>query len=133
MDSHVKVLGVIHIVLGALSLVAGLAVLAIFGGIAGVMGTVGAAEDPDALMAVPILAIVGIAICVLAVVLALPCLIAGYGLLNFRSWARILTLVLSAINLLNVPIGTAIGVYGLWVLLQPETEPLFNNRLARNY
>jgi hypothetical protein len=28
-------------------------------------------------------------------------------------------------NLLSIPIGTALGVYGLWVLLNKETEPLF--------
>jgi len=27
--------------------------------------------------------------------------------------------------LLSVPIGTALGIYGLWVLLRPETEALF--------
>jgi hypothetical protein len=58
-------------------------------------------------------------------IVSLPCIIAGFGLLRYRQWARTLTIVLSAVNLMNVPLGTALGLYGLWVLLSPETEPLF--------
>jgi len=58
-------------------------------------------------------------------VMSLPCLILGYGLMNFRPWARILGIVLAALNLLNVPIGTAVSLYAFWVLLKPETEAMF--------
>jgi hypothetical protein len=37
----------------------------------------------------------------------------------------VVTIILSVIHLFSVPFGTALGVCGLWVLLQPETEPLF--------
>jgi len=36
-----------------------------------------------------------------------------------------LTIVLSALDLLHVPFGTILGIYGLWVMLKPETEQLF--------
>lgn len=49
-------------------------------------------------------------------------LMAGWGLLQREPWARILTLVLAFIALLNVPLGTALGVYTLWVLLAPNAE-----------
>jgi len=67
------------------------------------------------------------------VVLAIsaPSLIAGVGLLYFKPWARALTIILSVIHLFSVPIGTALGVYGLWVLLQRETEPLFRQATPR--
>ncbi|MGB9612116.1 MAG: hypothetical protein ACPL7M_14190, partial [Bryobacteraceae bacterium] len=58
-------------------------------------------------------------------VLSLPSLILGYGLYNFRPWARILGIVLAAIHLLNVPVGTLISIYAFWVLLKPETAALF--------
>ena len=50
-------------------------------------------------------------------VLSLPGLITGIGLLKFQPWARIVGLVFGAINLINIPFGTILGVYGLWVLL----------------
>jgi hypothetical protein len=34
-------------------------------------------------------------------------------------------IVLSALDLFNIPLGTALGIYGFWVLLNKETEQLF--------
>ena len=67
---------------------------------------------------------------ILVLICAVPGIVAGIGLLKFRPWARILTIVLSALNLFNVPIGTAVGVYGLWTLLNSETEQLFRSTPA---
>jgi hypothetical protein len=54
-----------------------------------------------------------------------PGLIAGIGMWKYANWARILGIVLSALNLINVPFGTILGAYGLWVLLSKDTERLF--------
>ena len=62
---------------------------------------------------------------VFLVLISLPGLITGIGLLKYQSWARIVGIVLAAINLINIPFGTALGIYGLWVLLNKQTEPLF--------
>ena len=48
--------------------------------------------------------------------------LAGWGLLNYRPWARMLTLILGVISLIHVPFGTALGIYTLWVLLPAESE-----------
>lgn len=48
-------------------------------------------------------------------------ILAGWGLLERASWARPLTIVVAFISLLNIPIGTALGVYSLWVLLPEES------------
>jgi hypothetical protein len=122
MRDHVRILAVLHIVFGALGLLAALAILAIFGGIAGIVGFT---HDPEAHVAIPVLGLIGAAVFVLLLVLSLPGIIAGVGLLKFQPWARILTIILCALNLMNVPVGTALGIYGLWVLLQEETERLF--------
>ena len=49
-------------------------------------------------------------------------LLAGWGLLHYRLWARVLALVLGAISLLHFPFGTALGIYTFWVLLPAESE-----------
>lgn len=49
-------------------------------------------------------------------------LIAGWGLLDRQPWARMLAIVLGAINLIHIPFGTALGIYTLWVLLPAESE-----------
>jgi hypothetical protein len=48
---------------------------------------------------------------VLLVAVGLLPLIVGYGLARRRSWARSAALILAVISLINVPIGTALGIY----------------------
>ncbi len=132
MDTHVRVLAALYIVLGALGALVGLGLLLLFGGVAGIVGVTAVPHDPDALVAVPVLTIIGGILCLLLLVLSVPGIITGIGLLKYRPWARVLGIVLSAIELLNVPIGTAIGVYGLWVLLSAQTEPLFTPQRGRS-
>jgi len=58
--------------------------------------------------------------------LSLAGLIGGIGLLRFQRWARVLVMVMAAIGCFAFPIGTIIGVYSLWVLMQDETAKLFH-------
>ena len=60
--------------------------------------------------------------------LAIPCILVGVYLRSFMEWARGFAIVVSALNLLNFPFGCVVGGYGLWVLLTPETDPLFSDR-----
>jgi hypothetical protein len=125
MEQHVKILAVLHIVLGSLGILAASAILLIFGGVAGLVGVTD--SSGDAHIAMPILALVGTIIFVALAVLSFPGLIAGIGLLQFQPWARILAIVLSILDLIHIPpFGILLGVYGLWVLFSPETERLFN-------
>jgi hypothetical protein len=124
MQTHVKVLGVIYLAFGALMLLAALFLAVTLGGVAGIVGAT--AEPDDAAIAIPVLGFAGTALAGFLGIFSLPSLITGYGLLNFKPWARIVGIVLSAISLINIPIGTIIGAYGLWVLLSKETEQLFN-------
>jgi len=57
--------------------------------------------------------------------LALPGLVAGYGLLTHKPWARVLAIVIGILSLLNFPIGTAIGLYALWVLFPGQARTYF--------
>ena len=128
MQTHVKVLGVINLAVGGLMLVGAL-FLFLSSGVAA--GIVGASADPhDAAIAIPILGIAGTALAVFLALFALPSLITGYGLLQYKPWARIVGIVLSAISLINIPLGTIVGAYGLWVLLNKETERLFSAPVA---
>lgn len=78
--------------------------------------------DRDAL---GVLAVVGVSVGGFLIVLALPELLAGIGLLRRRSWGRVLAIIVSFLNLLNFPIGTVIGGYSLWVLFQESATAYF--------
>ena len=56
-------------------------------------------------------------------------LAAGAGLMQHAPWARILALVVGFIALLNLPFGTALGIYTIWVLLAADGEKQYQ-RLA---
>jgi hypothetical protein len=53
---------------------------------------------------------------------AILSLMAGWGLLERQPWARMLAIVLGVVHLINLPFGTALGAYTLWVLLPAESE-----------
>jgi hypothetical protein len=58
--------------------------------------------------------------------LGVPSLLAGIGLLKQMRWARTLAIVLAILALASFPVGTAAGVYTLWVLTHRETEQLLS-------
>jgi hypothetical protein len=47
---------------------------------------------------------------------------AGWGLIQREPWARILAVVLGFIALVHIPLGTALGIYTIWVLLSPGAD-----------
>jgi len=118
----VKVLGALQIAMGALGLLAA-AVLVVVFGVAG--SVVAAVDDPDAAIAIPIIGLTGTALVVVLLLLSLPNIVAGIGLIRLRPWARIAGIVLSILGLMMFPFGTIVGVYGIWVLFSKDTERLF--------
>lgn len=128
MQTHVKVVAVAFIVFGALGILAALLIMAVFGGAAGIVGV--SAEPEEAAFALPIIGLTGTLLSIFLFALSIPGLITGFGLLSWKPWARILAIVLCAIQLINIPLGTLLGIYGLWVLLNHDTERLFSTRPA---
>ena len=125
MRTHVKILGMIHMVFGVIGLCLCLLFLVFFSLRAlGIAGTTGQ-DNSGVLLDIPVLGAQEALILLVIAVLLLPGIVAGYGLLNYKPWARTLAIVLSVLNLLSVPIGTVIGAYGLWVLLNKETKLMF--------
>ena len=113
---HVNIAGILQIVFGSL-LVFGALIIAV------VLGFIDQfAEDPTA---VKILAIISTPLVVLMLLFGAGMIAGGIGLFYCKRWARILTLVLGGIGLLNIPLGTLKGVYIIWVLVQPEAISLF--------
>ncbi|MDQ6829120.1 MAG: hypothetical protein M3081_09680 [Gemmatimonadota bacterium] len=111
MSTHIKVLGWLHLVFGAFGLCGALFLLAamMLGGLA-----------TGSLAGFAALSGIALFIAIFIAIISLPGLIAGYGLLNRRPWARTLAIVLGVLHLINIPIGTVFGIYSLWVLLSTE-------------
>ncbi len=116
MEKHVQLLGVLYIVFSALGLLAAIIVfVAVVGG--GLLS-----GDSEA---ISITMIVGTAVGGFVALLSVPGVIGGIGLLKRKYWAKVLVLILGILNLPGIPIGTALGVYTIWVLMNEETNPVF--------
>jgi hypothetical protein len=116
MRKHIHVAAILQIVFGSMVVIGGLAIAFAFGFVDQFV------DDPTALK---VLAIVGTPLIVMFLLFGGAMIAGGVGLLACKSWARILTLVMAALGLLNIPIGTLKGVYIIWVLVQQETISLF--------
>jgi len=128
MASHVKILGAVYIALSGLALCVALFLALAVGTASAIVGQ--AADPNDAAVALPIIGMAGTALVVFLVAVSLPGLIAGIGLLKRRPWARILGIIVAVLSLVNIPIGTIVGIYGLWVLFSRETEQLLESGVA---
>jgi hypothetical protein len=115
MDKHITILGVLNLALGLAGLLATPFVL-----ISMVGGGLAAGQLTEMLF-VPAL---GVAITLLIVLFSLPPLVAGIALLRGTTWAHPLGLVVAAVNIVNIPLGTPVGVYGLWVLSRQRPQRL---------
>jgi len=117
-ETHVKVVAVLHLVFSGLTLLAGLMVtiLVVAGGLISGDKT-----------AIAITSGLGFFFAVLFICLSIPAIIGAIGTLKYKNWGRILLVIVGVFNLPGFPIGTALGGYTLWVMFQKETELLFSH------
>lgn len=119
LEKHIQLLGIFWIAHGGLIFLGGLFTFGLLFG----FSFLPEMESEG----VTVLRVVGLCVGGLMWLLSLPKIIAGVGLLRKMSWARILTLVLAFIGLINVPLGTALGIYSLVILLREDTAQLFRH------
>ena len=116
MEKHVTLLGALFIAYHVLGLLIGFVIMVLLSTIGCVTG------DPTA---TAILTTVGVGFGAFLIVLSIPGLVAGIFLLKRRPWSRILALIVGAFDLIDIPFGTALGVYTFWVLLHDNTIEVF--------
>jgi hypothetical protein len=117
MENHVKAVGIIHIAFSVLGVIMGVVVFTI-------LNLVARMPDVDE-EAIRILQTIGFVLPWFFIVLSLPGIVGGIGLLKQQGWARILILIKSFLDLVSFPIGTAVGIYSIWVLFDKRTEKIF--------
>ena len=125
LEQHLKILGVLWLVFSVLRVLPGLTLLGIGHLGFGRFGFPFSFPFHGAFLG-PLLGSIGAVLTVTAV----AGIAAGWGLLDRRPWARTLAIILGIIKLIEFPIGTALGVYTLWVLVSPGAEVEYQ-RIAR--
>jgi hypothetical protein len=128
MRTHIAIVGVLNILWNFMGVAAGVLIIVLGLGGGSALGLVAGAEDPAAGAAIlTFLAGFGVIVGCIALLPCLPGFVAGIAVLGYRNWARVVLIVVSAINLLAFPFGTILGGYSLYVLLNRESEQIFAN------
>lgn len=123
MKKHVTVVAAIQVGFSLLGLIGALAV---FFGLSIAKGAVGDSDE----VASSVLRWLSVSLPLILGLTSALGLAGGIGLFGHRQWARYVVIVLAALGLLAIPIGTLKGVYFLWVLLQGDTVKLFEKEEA---
>ncbi|MFW5775494.1 MAG: hypothetical protein ACOCW2_04315 [Chitinivibrionales bacterium] len=108
MEKHMDILGWLYIVINVLFII--LAAVLFFS-----IRWLGQAAEEEAVFFLSRAAATAVA--VFFSLVSIPGILVGVGLLKRRGWAKVVALVLGIINIFNVPVGTILGVYTLWVVL----------------
>jgi membrane-associated protease RseP (regulator of RpoE activity) len=111
MEKHINIVAALQIGLSIFNLLIALVIYSILNLVGGFV------DEPTANN---ILTLIADILAVIFFIISIPGIVAGLGLYKRKEWARILTLILSIIEIFSFPIGTAIGIYSIWALIQPE-------------
>jgi len=117
MDKHVDIISILWIVSGSLGILLAIFIFWLLWGITFIPNIGYEASY--------ILRLIATWVSIFLAVFSAPEIIGGIGLLRRKEWGRILVLVVSFFNLINFPLGTALGVYSFIILLKEETVRLF--------
>jgi hypothetical protein len=124
--SHVHLLALLWLALSAFNVVGAAVLYVIANTLFARLPDLGAPPEVHVAFLRPLLSVIAIVILTKA-----ACgFIAGWGLLQREPWARVVALVLAFISLFNVPFGTAIGVYTMWVLMPAESQQQYDDLVA---
>ncbi len=115
MQKHVRILSIIMIISGILYLIG-----VLFLGVIGLMALKNLAQpvDTDAIPAI----VTGLVLLFPLAFIGVLHILTGRAFRAGKNWARIALWILAIINLGNVPLGTALGAYAMWVLVQTRED-----------
>lgn len=113
LDNHKRILGILYLISGVLSIL-GMLLLNAFLSVIFTFALQETNEDERQAVEL-ILLIVQYVPVVVILFFSVPTLIAAFGLLARKTWATLFGLVVGCLKLFSFPIGTAIGVYSIWI------------------
>jgi hypothetical protein len=124
-QGNIHLLGILWLAMSALNTIGGVVLYILANTLFAHLHDLGAPDAPTAFLR-PLLSVLGIFVLAKA-----ACgFIAGWGLMQREPWARVIALVLGFISLFNIPFGTAVGVYTLWVLLPAQSQEEYDALVA---
>lgn len=122
MEAHNRILAIVYIIAGSLQILGMIILSSIISVILPfIMDDAGSEAQWVFEWVIPFIQFIAIGIILL---FSIPSIIGGIALLNNKKWALTLLLVLGCFKLFSFPIGTAIGIYTIWVYTQNQKHPV---------
>lgn len=118
LDGHKKVLGILYVISAMLTILGMIMLNAILSIVFSFAFNEADAEEQRIMELVS--AIVQYVPIFVILFFSIPTLIAGIGLLTRQAWATIFALIMGCLKLFNFPIGTAIGIYAIWIYAEDQ-------------
>jgi hypothetical protein len=128
-ERHVRLLGILASIWGALATLVGLSMLLL------AIGALALVADPDAetvSFAAGLTAAVFVSIGIFSLLWGMAHIWVATLLRRRSALGRVVMLGLAVVNLLVFPFGTALGAYALWILLTNDGRRLFEPGAAQH-
>lgn len=128
---HNKLLSIFYFVMAGLQLFGGIIVALVYGVIGGVALTSGTREEDQIMGGV----FLGMAVVVGLIILVFGglTLLTAFKVLKEKPIGRTLGIIVSILSLFSFPIGTALGVYGLWFFFGDMGKSLYAGNTGSPY
>jgi hypothetical protein len=123
MTNHLKILGILYLAFGILGAVIAVIFFNSHAGFLSVKGVITMLASTSGFVSV---------IAFFFAVESLPALVTGVALLKRWFWARFSAVVLGFFSLFIVPLGTALGIYTLWVVINDKAFGEANTELKES-
>jgi len=130
LETHVRNVGWLLFYMGIGMGVLAIAVLVFNGGFSGILLTNDPFYKRKDIASIPLTRVLAVIYVVYSLIMAVPITLLGRAILNWKPWAKTGGMLLASVNMLYFPIGTAVGLYAIWVLNDEATEFLFEHAPA---
>ena len=120
METHRRVLGILYIISGSLHIMGWIFVSTLLTILFPVIFE--NANIQQEWVLVWILPFIRVMALIAIILFSIPSIIGGWGILNGKKWSLTLILILGCFKLFSFPIGTALGVYTIWVYTEDHRQ-----------
>lgn len=127
---HNRLLGIFFLINGGLSALGGILFALIYGGMGTLMLT--SVREREAQTVGGIFIVAAVVIAAFVFVFSVFYLVAGWKIYKEAQAGKILGIIASILCLMNFPLGTALGIYGIWFFFGDMGKAFYDGGMQSN-
>ncbi|WP_421877176.1 hypothetical protein [Marinoscillum sp.] len=125
MDAHKRLLSILHIVYGSLNLLFFLIVHLVLETVLPFIENELEGDSNELMIVKTVFMFIHSLFFILIILFPLPSIVGGIAQLRGKSWGLTVMMISGCLSLLSIPLGTALGIYTIYVYVQsskPEND-----------